>query len=53
MDRRSAVAGVGESEFYKRGGSAETEFQLACKAIRRAVEDAGLELREIVDSTLR
>jgi acetyl-CoA acetyltransferase len=47
VHRRAAVAGVGESEFYKRGGSPETEFQLACKAIRRAVEDAGLELRDV------
>jgi acetyl-CoA acetyltransferase len=47
VHRRAAVAGVGESEFYKRGGSPETEFQLACKAIRRAVEDAGLELSDV------
>lgn len=47
MQRSSAVVGVGESEFFKRGGSPETEFQLACKAIRRAVEDAGLELRDV------
>ena len=47
MHRRAAVAGVGESEFFKRGGSPETEFQLACTAIRRAVADAGLELRDV------
>ncbi|MGE0384109.1 MAG: acetyl-CoA acetyltransferase [Gammaproteobacteria bacterium] len=47
MQRRAAVAGVGESEFYKRGGSPHTEFQLACIAIRRAVEDAGLTLADV------
>ncbi len=47
MHRQAAVAGVGESEFFKRGGSSETEFQLACKAIRRAVEDAGLALSDV------
>ena len=47
MQRRAAVAGVGESEYYKRGGSPQSEFQLACLAIRRAVEDAGLELSEV------
>src|SRR5262245_32576625 len=47
MQRRAAVAGVGESEYYKRGGSKLSEFQLACLAIRRAVEDAGLALGDI------
>ena len=47
MQRRAAVAGVGESEYYKRGGSPQSEFQLACLAIRRAAEDAGLQLSDI------
>ena len=47
MNGRAVVVGVGESEYYKRGGSPETEFQLACKAIRRAADDAGLALSEI------
>ena len=47
MQRKAAVAGVGESQYYKRGASPHSEFQLACTAIRNAVEDAGLELREI------
>jgi acetyl-CoA acetyltransferase len=41
------VAGVGESTYYKRGGATESEFQLACIAIRRAVEDAGLSLADV------
>jgi acetyl-CoA acetyltransferase len=45
--RKTAVAGVGESTYYKRGGAKESEFLLACTAIRRAVEDAGLDVADI------
>ena len=44
MHGSAVVVGVGESEYYKRGGSPHTEFQLACIAIRNAVADAGLTL---------
>ena len=47
MHGSGAVAGIGESTYYKRGESPHTEFQLACIAIRRAVEDAGLALAEV------
>src|SRR6185369_15818745 len=47
MHGSAAVAGIGESIYYKRGESPHSEFQLACIAIRRAVEDAGLELADI------
>jgi acetyl-CoA acetyltransferase len=47
LQKRAAVVGVGESSYYERGRSPNTEFQLACIAIRRAVEDAGLTLGEI------
>ena len=47
MQRAAVVVGVGESNYYKRGGAKETEFQLACIAIRRAVDDAGLRMRDI------
>lgn len=43
----SAVCGIGESSYYKRGESPNTEFQLACIAIQRAVADAGLQLSDI------
>ena len=43
----SAISGIGESDYYERGRSPHTEFQLACIAIRRAVEDAGLRLTDI------
>jgi acetyl-CoA acetyltransferase len=47
MQGTAAVAGVGESAYYVRGRSPDSEFQLACTAIRRAVEDSGLGLDEI------
>ena len=47
MQRKTAVVGVGESTYYKRGEAKETEFQLACIAIRNAVLDAGLELADV------
>lgn len=47
MQGKAAVVGVGESTYYVRGKSPDTEFQLACTAITRAVEDAGLRLDDI------
>ena len=47
MNGQAVVVGVGESEYYKRGGAQETEFQLAIKAIERAADDAGLPLSKI------
>jgi acetyl-CoA acetyltransferase len=47
MNGTAAIVGIGESDYYERGRSPHTEFQLACIAIRRAVEDAGLRLDDI------
>jgi acetyl-CoA acetyltransferase len=47
MHGASAIIGIGESAYSARGKSPHTEFQLACIAIRRAIEDAGLELTDI------
>ena len=47
MQRQAVVAGVGESTYYTRGKSPDTEFQLTCTAIQNAVADAGLDLAEI------
>jgi acetyl-CoA acetyltransferase len=47
MHGAAVVVGVGESTYYKRGGATETEFQLACTAIRNAVADAGLEMSDV------
>jgi len=44
---RAVVVGVGESRYYKRGEATESEFQLACIAIRNAVDDAGLTMRDV------
>ena len=47
MHGQAAICGIGESGYYARGKAAESEFQLACTAIRRAVADAGLALTDI------
>jgi acetyl-CoA acetyltransferase len=47
MRGMAVVAGVGESAYYFRGKAPETEFQLACIAIRNAVEDAGLQMSDV------
>ncbi|MGE4605324.1 MAG: acetyl-CoA acetyltransferase [Myxococcota bacterium] len=47
MLRGAAVAGVGESAYYVRGRSPDSEFKLCITAIRAAVADAGLELADI------
>ena len=47
MHGAAVVAGLGESRYYRRGEARETEFQLACIAIRNAVDDAGLTLADV------
>lgn len=47
MQGQAVVVGVGESTYYKRGGATESEFQLACIAIRNALSDAGLEPSDV------
>lgn len=47
MHGRTAVVGVGESAYYRPGRSPDSVLQLASTAIRRAVDDAGLEMSEI------
>jgi len=47
MQAKAVVAGVGESTYYKRGESPDSEFQLACTAIRRAAADAGVTLADV------
>ena len=47
MQSKAAVVGVGESQYYKAGASPYSALQLACTAIRNAVEDAGLSLQDI------
>lgn len=47
MKRSAAVVGVGEARSYKRGEAKDSEFLLACTAIRGAAEDAGLQVDEL------
>lgn len=47
MHGRTAVVGVGESTFYKVGRSPDSALVLGAIAIRRAVEDAGLQLSDV------
>lgn len=44
---RSAVIGIGETTYYKRGLSPHAEFKLALEAIVTACEDAGIHPRDI------
>ena len=44
---QSAVVGVGESEYYRRGRSPDPEFVLCLKAILAACADAGINARDI------
>jgi acetyl-CoA acetyltransferase len=44
---RVAVAGLGESVFYRHGKSPDPEFKLVLKAILAACKDAGISPREI------
>ena len=41
------VAGVGETDYYKRGQSPDAEFKLALKAIVSACENAGITVAEV------
>jgi len=47
LPSKSAISGIGESIYYKRGESPDTEFRLAITAISNAATDAGIDLAEI------
>ena len=44
---RVAVAGIGETTYYKHGKAPDSEFKLALMAILAACKDAGIDPREI------
>jgi acetyl-CoA acetyltransferase len=44
---KAAIAGVGETTYYKRGQSPVGEFRLALEAIVRACDDAGIKITDI------
>src|SRR5919108_5984549 len=43
----ASIVGVGETEYCKVGRATASEFELACTAVMRAVEDAGLDLSDV------
>jgi acetyl-CoA acetyltransferase len=43
----TAVVGVGQTPYYKRGTSPEPELKLALRAITAAADDAGIDVRDI------
>ncbi len=47
MRGQTAVVGVGETAYYKRGGAPDPEFKLALQAILAACEDAGISPHDI------
>lgn len=44
---KTAIAGIGETAYYKRGQAPVSEFQLACEAIIKAADDAGIKVSDI------
>ena len=42
-----AIAGLGETSYYKRGGAPVSEFRLALEAIQKAAADAGIPVTAI------
>ncbi len=47
INGKVAIAGIGETRYYRRGASPVSEFLLVCEAVKRAADDAGLDVREI------
>ncbi|HVV74395.1 MAG TPA: thiolase [Mycobacteriales bacterium] len=48
MKDKAAIVGVGATPYYRRGESLPlTETELACQAILKAVEDAGLSINDV------
>src|SRR5438270_13607812 len=44
---KTAIVGIGETAYYRRGGAPVSEFALTCEAVLRAAEDAGIDVRQI------
>ena len=47
LSGKTAIAGIGETAYYKRGGTPDAEFKMALQATLAAAEDAGLDPRRI------
>jgi acetyl-CoA acetyltransferase len=44
---RTAIVGLGETRYYKRGAAPDPEFKMTLEAIQLAAEDAGIDVRDI------
>jgi len=42
-----AIVGIGETEYTRAGRASQPEFSLACEAVSKAVDDAGLGLADV------
>jgi len=47
LQDQTCIVGIGESQYWKRGGANESAFRLVCRAVKAACEDAGLPETEI------
>src|SRR5260221_8713692 len=44
---KTAIVGLGETRYYKRGEAPDPEFKLTLEAIMAAADDAGIDVRDI------
>ena len=44
---KTAIVGIGETTYYKRGGAEDAEFKLGLMALQTAAADAGINVRDI------
>lgn len=47
MQDKTAVVGIGETEYTKYGGIARSEFTMACEILIKACDEAGLDIKDI------
>ena len=47
MRGAAAIVGIGQTPYYKRGTSPESELKMAIRAITQAADDAGIDVRDI------
>jgi acetyl-CoA acetyltransferase len=47
IKNKVAIAGIGETKYYKRGQAPVSEFRLALEAIMKAADDAGIDVTDI------
>lgn len=44
---KTAIVGLGETRYYKRGAAPDPEFKMTLEAIKLAADDAGIDVRDI------